>query len=344
MKTACRVLQVGVGRQSRGGVSSFLQGIARFRKLNLSDFDFLEVQGSGGYLTKFKLLFSGFVKTIWRVPLHDIVHFHSTPGNCLLIQFPILLYSKLCFKKVIVHIHVGNQICHYRTSKLFYLFLRLADRVVVLAKVFEASIHNMGISPHKVSTIYNPAPAIIHSSNKSKILLYAAFMDKNKGYDTVIRAFARIASDFPAWRLIMAGTGETDQARELVKQLGAEKQIEIKEWVEKKEKHDLFMKASVYCMASEKEGFPMSVLEAWAYGLALVSTTAGGLVDVLENNKNALVFSYNDSVGLSRQLWRIFQDESLRLRLSEESWNMAQNVFSSDATEDSLLKLYGEIM
>lgn len=51
----------------------------------------------------FKALF-----TIWQ---YDIVHFHTVPDKiCLIIQMPVLLLALFDRKKIIMHIHMGNQL------------------------------------------------------------------------------------------------------------------------------------------------------------------------------------------------------------------------------------------
>ena len=48
---------------------------------------------------------------------------------------------------------------------------------------------------------------------------------------------------------------------------GIQNQVEFLGWVTDKDKEKVFQEASVYCLASDGEGFPMGVLDAWAYGI-----------------------------------------------------------------------------
>lgn len=57
-----------------------------------------------------------------------------------------------------------------------------------------------------------------------------------------------------------------------------------------KKKEETFQKASIYCLASDGEGFPMGVLDAWAYGIPCVVTPVGGIPDIVKDGINGLIF------------------------------------------------------
>ena len=75
---------------------------------------------------------------------------------------------------------------------------------------------------------------------------------------------------------------------------------------------DFYRKVSIYCIASKQEGFPMSFLEAGSYGIPIVSTPVGGLVDVINNEKNCMVFDYGNHKMLAQQICKLIENESLR--------------------------------
>lgn len=54
--------------------------------------------------------------TIWK---YNIIHFHAVPDISLIVQLPVFLLAKFARKKIILHLHVGNQIEEYKESRLF---------------------------------------------------------------------------------------------------------------------------------------------------------------------------------------------------------------------------------
>lgn len=337
------VLLVGSNRTTKGGIASVLRMWMDMPLFQGGRSTWLEIQSNVDKRDKVKCLLLGYLKMLWQVPMHRVIHFHSTPGNCVWIHMPVLLWSKLCGKKILIHLHVGNQIENYKHSKLFRFFLHRADKVVVLAKVWEAKVAELDIPRERITTIYNPSPEVVKNSEREKYVLFMAFINKNKGYDILVNAFAKIAKEFPEWRLEMAGTGATDIIRQIAKENDIESQVNVHEWVGGNEKEELFRKASAYCMASYMEGFPMSVLEGYAYGVPLISTPVGGIVDVLKDGENALVFAFGSVEQLTEKLRLLFTDTELRDRLSAASYELAEKVFSPKQVEASLEKLYNEL-
>ena len=114
-------------------------------------------------------------------------------------------------------------------------------------------------------------------------------------------------------------------------------------WVKGEQKDLLFRKASVFCLASYTEGFPMAVLDAWSYGIPVISTPVGGLPDVLLDGENVLFFQPGDIDGLSDKLKCLLTDDSLRLRLSDASLCLANGEFSVSYVNEQMVDLYGNL-
>lgn len=86
--------------------------------------------------------------------------------------------------------------------------------------------------------------------------------------------------------------------------------------------------------------FPMAVLDAWAYGLPVVTTPVGGVPDVAVDGENMLLFEPGDIDKLSEQLELIISDATLRERLSEESKKLALEKFNLNTVTEEVAKLY----
>ena len=97
-------------------------------------------------------------------------------------------------------------------------------------------------------------------------------------------------------------------------------------------------------MCSRHEGFPMVVLEAWARGVAVVTTPVGGLPDVIEEGKNCLTFPFGDAEGLEKQLRRLMQSPELRRNMTEYSKPFGEEMFAPEKISDSVDVLYKEIL
>ena len=143
---------------------------------------------------------------------------------------------------------------------------------------------------------------------------------------------------------MLAGNGEEEQARKLASELGVAEQMVLLGWVDGKEKHKAFCEAKALCLPSYAEGFPMAVLDAWAYGLPVITTPVGGVPDVAVDGDNMLLFNPGDIDTLAEKLDLIMSDEALRDHLSAASVKMASEKFNLNTVTAQIAKIYDSIL
>lgn len=339
-----RVLQVGASMKTRGGITTVLKAWRTSPFWTEYSCKWIETQDNRGLSYKIYYFISSFIKALFYVPSYDIVHFHTTPGRGIYVQMPIFLLSLLFRKKIVIQLHVGNQLNEYYRDRVFKWELRRGNRIIVLANVWKKLlIQKYSIEEGKISVLYNPAPPIIKTDKKEKYVLFMAYLTENKGYDVVIKAFSNISDNFNEWRLIMAGAGEVEKAKKLAIMSKNVDKIELRDWITGAEKEELLRHAGAFCMASYMEGFPMSVLDAWSHGVPLITTPVGGLPDVIRDGENALIFDFGDVHGLTECFNRLFSSEKLRTELSEASLQLVQENFSIGKISEEIKDIYNSL-
>ena len=100
--------------------------------------------------------------------------------------------------------------------------------------------------------------------------------------------------------------------------------------------------ADLFALPSLHEPFGIAALEAWAAGLPLIASGAGGLGDFIVPDRNGLLFDPRDPESLIRCYDRLTDDSALRRRLTENALADVQN-FSWKNLSERLLKLYREL-
>ncbi|HET6351022.1 MAG TPA: glycosyltransferase family 4 protein [Coriobacteriia bacterium] len=140
---------------------------------------------------------------------------------------------------------------------------------------------------------------------------YAGFLERLKGIDVLIRAFAAIAGDHPEAELFVAGRGgELDSLVELAGSLGVGERVHMLGFVDPVAAFtgglDLFVSAS------RSESLGRSVLEAMALGVPVVSTISGGQADYITHEKTGLAVAPDDVEGLASAIQRMIEDDALR--------------------------------
>jgi glycosyltransferase involved in cell wall biosynthesis len=95
-------------------------------------------------------------------------------------------------------------------------------------------------------------------------------------------------------------------------------------------------------LPSYAEGFPMAVLDAWAYGLPVITTPVGGIPDVAIDGSNMLLFNPGDLQSLSEKLEIMISDAAMRDRISKASLEFSLNQFSLNAIVNDLESIYNK--
>lgn len=343
-----KVLMVGSAEQSGGGVASVLRLMKQMPFWQKYHCGWLGTQIQRSYGVKLWYALKAYAKALFTIWKYDIVHFHTVPDRiCLIIQLPVLLLALLGRKKIIMHIHMGNQLEDHTHNRLFIWCLNRADRVVLLAKKWQKCFAEwFPTVKAKTTVIYNacaPTPAVDYSI-KEKSIIMAAFLNDNKHPDLLLKAWKNLKADFPDWHLTIMGNGEVERFQTMAHDMGLDDCVTFTGYITGKLKENVWNRASIYCMCSRHEGFPMVVLEAWARGIAVVTTPVGGLPDVIEEGRNCLTFPFGDAEALAVQLRRLIESPEQRRSMAEYSKTFGERVFAPERISESVDALYKELL
>jgi glycosyltransferase involved in cell wall biosynthesis len=298
-----------------------------------------------------KILFfvRSLLKFIVLLPKASLVHVHLSAPMSAIRKYPFLVLAKTFKVPIIIHFHAfsAESTIDKKHSKLYNTIFCMANRIIVLSESWrQGLINDLNINTSKIKVIYNPCPKIIVNKNvlKTNTILYAGTLENRKGYKDLINSFANVAELYPEWKLVFAGNGEINEGIHLAKKLHIENQVIFKGWVSGDDKNQLFSEASIFCLPSYAEGFPMAVLDAWAYGLPVITTPVGGIPDVARDDVNMLLFNAGDIKNLSEKLKKMISDQELRDTISKASIDFSINEFSLSRIVNRLSELYQDII
>lgn len=233
-------------------------------------------------------------------------------------------------------------------SMLRYLTYPLASCVVVQTRQagkFFASypLRALQVIPNTVQSRDMPHERLRH--NEGKTLLAVGRLYEQKGYDLLLRAFSRVAKNCTQWTLCIAGQGPLMRKLEhMIEQLGLEGRVRLLGHVHDVEK--LMSQADAYVLSSLYEGFPNSLCEAMAYGLACISTDCpSGPADIITHDHDGLLVSNGNEDALVKAMDRLLGDQELRLRLSGNARDIVRRYSEKkimDQWESCINKAVGE--
>lgn len=341
-----KVLVVATSRKTRGGITSVVKAHETGEQWKKYHCRWIQTHRDGNAVRKLWYLCTALIEYVALLPFYDVVHIHVATTQSAKRKRLFFYPAKWLGKKTIFHFHPSNEkfLFEPHNRKLYHSLFLQADLVLVLSAQWKRWIEEaLGLTEH-VEVLYNPCP-VVHYRNdlRGKNILFAGTIIPRKGYEDLIRGFGKIAQEFPDWKVVFAGNGEIEKAKEIVKEAGIAQQTVFLGWVTGEEKEKAFQQASVYCLASYGEGFPMGVLDAWAYGIPCVVTLVGGLPDIVGEGENALTFCPGDTDRLACQLKKMIEDEPLRNHIAQASLKLAQTTFNIDVINRKLGEIYDGI-
>lgn len=162
----------------------------------------------------------------------------------------------------------------------------------------------------KTSIIFNPVNENVFKLKESKkedIIISVARLYPQKNQKLMIDAFARIANDFPTYKLVIYGEGPLRTILEKqIDKLNMQERILLpgrdKDVIAK------IIKAKIFCLSSDYEGMSNSMVEAVCIGMPIISTKVSGTEELVTENENGILVECNDVDGFSNALRTILTD------------------------------------
>jgi glycosyltransferase involved in cell wall biosynthesis len=172
-------------------------------------------------------------------------------------------------------------------------------------------------------------------------LVFVGRIEQQKRLDLIIRAFALILGHHPDARLRIAGNGTQHQdMKHLANSLGCTASVEFLGRVEPEEVPAILDSATVFMMASDFEGLPIAALEAAQRGRPIVSTTAGGMPEVIVDGQTGLLVEPDDHLGLAAATLSLLDDPATASRFGRAARCHVNDAFSLERCVDEYDQLY----
>ena len=329
--------------KTRGGINSVVNAYRHELFWEEYRCKWISTYRDGNTGVKLAYFVLAWIRALALMPWYDIVHIHFSLPSSARRKMHFFRMAKLLRKKIVIHLHCGDQLPRI-WGPMYERMFREADCSLVLSEAVRSRIDDYLEDHGRLEVLYNPCPKVspvAPYSQRRKEILVAGTINRNKAWQDIIPAWAKVAAHWPDWRLVFAGNGEITAARDLAAKYEVSEQVSFPGWLEKNRKAEAFQGASMLCMASYEEGFPMAVLDAFAYGLPVISSLVGGIRDLqVRKDPSVRFFEAGDINELSEAFDALIADEALREAMSKASLAYAQGLFSLDRILKQLGTIY----
>jgi glycosyltransferase involved in cell wall biosynthesis len=162
-----------------------------------------------------------------------------------------------------------------------------------------------------------------------------------KGQRHIVEALPFVRERFPKTKLLLAGDGRClAEVRQLIQRLDLQHAVLLPGFVKNMPKFYSALDAFVF--PSEFEGLGTALQAAMAYGLPVISTTKGALVEVVENGRTAIV-AEPDAKSFASAMVGLMADRTLQERIGQAGRKEVIERFSADRMVDNTLALYQQL-
>ena len=285
----------------------------------------------------------------------DIVDTHTAKAGLLGRLAAFLLNLRPWKRKRIrtvhtFHGHVFHGYFSPLASRIFLLIERFlgrfaTDRIVVISRQqFEELAFRYRVAPPERFRIvplgidldrFNPSPRDLATRLEIRVGLVGR-LTAIKNPDLFLEAGFLVRGQEPRIRLVVIGDGELrgeleEKARGLAEFLGNRDDIET-----------LMPTLDLLVISSNNEGTPMSVIEAFAAGVCVVGTKAGGVVDLLADGRG-LLSERGDATALADNILRVIREPMLAAAMRERALAYVQKEYPLARLMADMEKLYAEM-
>lgn len=344
-----RILVIGPSpTRSKGGMATVIEEIAKDKKLNEKfDINIYESYIDGNKLKV--LLFSviSFIRFYFTKRNYDIYHIHAASYGSTFRKGWYVHAAKKWGKKVILHIHGAEYMIFYEKSnkkEKIRSILNAADKVIALSDEWKHKFdRTFGLTNCVVLEngidMERLKPAITSYQDHPHTFVSLGRLGERKGTYDLITAIEQAKTEIPDIKCYLAGDGEIEKCKDLIKQKRLDNNIIVVGWADFDKKLELLRKSSVLVLPSYNEGLPMAILEGMACGKAIISTMVGAIPEVV-NEENGILVQPGDIDALVDALCRYCEDEKLVEMTGNANINLISRKYSMNVMHQKLAQYY----
>jgi glycosyltransferase involved in cell wall biosynthesis len=327
-----RILMMGAILTQNGGIASVEKLMLSYAPQQI-EIQHIPSHDEGSAVHRIGIFVRCLLMLCWQLLSQpfDLVYIHISDGGSIARKVIIASIALLFQKPIVIHTHGAEFPKSY--EKIPNIIKRYIKWIFQQSKLFITLSHswrdfyitNCHLNPSQVVVLPNPTeiPRTIPNRDRKDDTVYLCFCGRighRKGAFDLINAFANLPDRYlDRTQLIMAGDGDIELAKQSIDKLNLTNKITLTGWIDSGTREKLLAQSDIFILPSYHEGLPMAILEAMSWGLPIISTSVGGIPELIVNDKNGLLIEPGNSEKLVNVMQTIIEDRDLRLRLGQQA-------------------------
>ncbi len=295
----------------------------------------------------------------------DIVHTHAAKAGALGRKA-----AKACGVPVIVHTFHGHVFHSYfgKAKTLLYKIIerrlaKISTGIIAISPIQKeelSSVHSI-CSPDKIKVIPLGFDLLKFRENLAEkraetrqnwnlkenevAVAIVGRLAPIKNHGLFLDVVALLAEKGVRARYFIVGDGQEKpmiekRVKELEDQYGLK--IELTSWIKDIATFNAGM--DIICLSSDNEGTPVSLIEAQASGVPVISTDVGGVKDILDEENTGFVVPKKDPDAFGEKLQFLIENKEIRTKMSQNGWNFVRDKFHYTTLVKNMENYYAELI
>ncbi|MGO9864380.1 MAG: glycosyltransferase family 4 protein [Terriglobales bacterium] len=292
------------------------------------------------------------LRTILREPIYfwhlwrglkdvDIAHiFSASYWSFLLAPAPAWFFARMRGSKVLINYHSGEARDHLQRFRSAKFVLSRVDKIVVPSGYLVSVFREFGLAASAVPNIVDLSQFRYRERTALRPhLVCTRGFSTYYSVDVVVRAFAAVKKKYPEAQLDLVGDGPLESdIRKLVADLHLTG-VNFTGVASRQAIGQYYDRADIFINASWLDNMPLSIIEAFAAGTPVVTTSPECMPYLVEHERTGLLSQVGDEKALAANVVRLLRDPTLAARLARNAHEESRK-YTWEAVREQWLNTY----
>jgi glycosyltransferase involved in cell wall biosynthesis len=284
-----------------------------------------------------------YLPALARLAKVDVAHvFSASYASFLLAPLPAMLVARALNKRVVLHYHSGEADDHLSNwGVLVHPWLRLAHHIVVPSVFLRDVFARHGHEAHVIPNVVDLSQFVYRERRPLRPrLLSTRNLEPHYRVDVIVQAYARLKRVVPAASLTIAGYGSEEPRLRRLVEAGGLSDVTFVGKVDPTHMPHLYDGSDIFLNASVVDNQPVSILEAFASGLPVVSTPTGDIGALVRHRETGLLVPPFDPDAIAQAVLWLLANPDAALACAERAHHSTAH-YTWPAVRDAWAAIYG---